>query len=95
MCVSVFLWIRCFEISIPASVAIFVSVDRAEPVVCSCRVRGALCELVLGVVVPVLLLLFTSAAARAGGALSWLLTGLCACRAGAVAVAVSPSWRWL
>ena len=74
MCVGVFLWIRCFEISIPASVAIFVSVDRAEPVVCSCRVRGALCELVLGVVVPVLLLLFTSAAARAGGALSRLFT---------------------
>ena len=43
-------------------------------VVCSCRVRGALCELVLGVVVPVLLLLFTSAAARAGGALSRLFT---------------------
>ena len=43
-------------------------------VVCSCRVRGALCELDLGVVVPVLLLLFTSAAARAGGALSRLFT---------------------
>ena len=75
VCVSVFLWIRCFEISIPAS-GYFRLLLLVAPrsVVCSCRVRGALCELVLGVVVPVLLLLFTSAAARAGGALSRLFT---------------------
>ena len=50
-------------------------------VVCSCRVRGALGELALGVVVPVLLLLFTSAAARAGGA-------LCGCSLGSVRAAL-------
>ena len=37
-------------------------------VVCLCRVRGALGELDVGVVVPVLLLLITSAAAHLGGA---------------------------
>ena len=48
-------------------------------------------ELVLGVVMPVLLVLFTSAAARA--ALSGRSLGSVFGRAGVVAA--SPSWRWL
>ena len=64
--------------------AIFVLLLVApRSVVCSCRVRGALGELAVGVVVPVLLLLITSAAARAGGALSRLL---------AWALSVWPRW---